>query len=198
MRLAIPTLILAVILVLGWRVCSGGDTDHLRFTEEDLPAELRQGYPEAADPESVAEATGEAEAPEAAETETESAAIAASSERAPTPAEPAVPEPPVAATAADAGPEIQVPALPAVSADTPPAPPANAAPVAAPAAAPAQETPEATTTQGGRLYVVQPGDWLRQIAREQYGDAARARDIARANDLSNPNSLRPGQKLVLP
>ncbi len=50
------------------------------------------------------------------------------------------------------------------------------------------------------LYTVQPGDSLRSIADEYYGDANAYVRIWTANrdQLTDPDELRPGQRLILP
>jgi nucleoid-associated protein YgaU len=50
----------------------------------------------------------------------------------------------------------------------------------------------------GSTYTVQKGDSLYKIARERYGDAKQWQKIAAANPGLNPNSLKVGQKLVMP
>lgn len=54
--------------------------------------------------------------------------------------------------------------------------------------------------RGGGSYTVQRGDTLYSIARRQYGDQARWRDIYNANrdQISNPNQLAVGMMLVMP
>jgi len=82
--------------------------------------------------------------------------------------------------------------------------------------APAETTPSDLTTSGsdvqplppggssmppagGRVYVVQKGDTLMQIARNFYnGDASQWRKIAAANNLQNPNQIKVGQRLTIP
>ena len=53
---------------------------------------------------------------------------------------------------------------------------------------------------GFRLHVVQRGDTLSEIARDNYGDPGRFRDIVRANPLAigDPNRIFPGQTLRIP
>ncbi|MEX0585172.1 MAG: LysM peptidoglycan-binding domain-containing protein, partial [Pirellulales bacterium] len=61
----------------------------------------------------------------------------------------------------------------------------------------AAETPPA----GSRVYVVEEGDTLIEIARYELGDAARWQEIARANQRvlrGDANEIAPGMKLVLP
>ncbi|MGD8603129.1 MAG: LysM peptidoglycan-binding domain-containing protein [Anaerolineales bacterium] len=57
--------------------------------------------------------------------------------------------------------------------------------------------PEATTTAiaGGVVHVVQPGEWIWQIAR-QYGVDPQA--IIDANNLVDPGTIYPGQELIIP
>lgn len=58
-------------------------------------------------------------------------------------------------------------------------------------------TPEPTTVAGGggTVHVVQPGEWIWQIARN-YGVDPNA--IIAANDLVNPSLVYPGQELIIP
>jgi len=58
-------------------------------------------------------------------------------------------------------------------------------------------TPEPTTVAGGggTVHVVQPGEWIWQIART-YGVDPNA--IIDANDLANPSLVYPGQELIIP
>ena len=54
---------------------------------------------------------------------------------------------------------------------------------------------------GARTYVVTPGDSLSQIAREQFGDAARWPELYALNQAiigANPSLIYPGQTFVLP
>jgi nucleoid-associated protein YgaU len=53
---------------------------------------------------------------------------------------------------------------------------------------------------GFRLHVVQRGDTLARIARDNYGDPGRFQDIVRANPLiiSDPNQIFAGQTLKIP
>ncbi len=189
MRLAIPTVILAVVLVLGWRVCSGGERDHLQLTEADLPAELREGFP--SDPPADAppsdDAAGDGVAA-AGPAEGTSGALPVDLPRA---APGASPQPPPAAPEAP-----EVAALRATPEASPTAAPDPAPLPAVSAPEPPAEPPGAGGA--GRVYVVQPGDWLMQIAREQFGDASRAAEIARLNGLSDADTLKPGQELRLP
>ncbi len=194
MRLAIPTLILAVILVLGWRVCSGGGDDDLRLTEAELPAELRDSSPQAEEPVRPAQPSEESIS-DAAATETAAEVAAATPQREPEAAPQAAaravaePSPTPATTRADATAEL---------AAVEPARESGAPPDISPPSLPAVSSPKAPVAGSERVYVVQPGDWLMKIARDQYGDAARAKDIARANGLSDADQVRPGQKLILP
>jgi nucleoid-associated protein YgaU len=54
--------------------------------------------------------------------------------------------------------------------------------------------------QRQRRYVVQSGDTLSKISREYYGDPSQFTKIFNANRniLEDPNTLRPGQELVIP
>ncbi len=58
-------------------------------------------------------------------------------------------------------------------------------------------TPEPTSVAGGggTIHVVQPGEWIWQIARN-YGVDPNA--IIDANDLANPSLVYPGQELIIP
>lgn len=49
-----------------------------------------------------------------------------------------------------------------------------------------------------RTYIVQPGDTLSAIARDQLGDITAWPALAQANSLSNPDMLSVGQVLQLP
>ena len=53
---------------------------------------------------------------------------------------------------------------------------------------------------GFRLHVVQRGDTLAKIARDNYSDPGRFQDIVRANPLviSDPDRIFPGQTLKIP
>lgn len=69
----------------------------------------------------------------------------------------------------------------------------------APVPSDAAAMPTAPTMGNGRVYIVQKGDGLMAIARKFYnGDASQWRKIAAANNIQNPNSLKVGQKLVIP
>lgn len=54
--------------------------------------------------------------------------------------------------------------------------------------------------QGQRRYTVKPGDTLTKISREYYGDPNQYNKIFNANRsvLKDPNSIQPGQELVIP
>jgi nucleoid-associated protein YgaU len=72
---------------------------------------------------------------------------------------------------------------------------------ASPAASPAVAATTPTPTSASVEYVVQPGDTLQTIARDQYGDAGMWRRIYDANRDAigpDPDALRPGTKLQLP
>lgn len=71
----------------------------------------------------------------------------------------------------------------------------------------AQPAPASTTAgasvsggQDQRLYTVKPGDTLSKISREFYGDATQFPKIFNANRnvLRDPNTIIPGQELVIP
>jgi nucleoid-associated protein YgaU len=49
-----------------------------------------------------------------------------------------------------------------------------------------------------RTYVVQAGDSLSKIAKEQLGDASRWTEIQKLNNIDNPNLISVGQELELP
>ena len=49
-----------------------------------------------------------------------------------------------------------------------------------------------------KVYVVQRGDTITQIAEQAYGDPAPWRQIARANGISDPRALEPGRTLTIP
>lgn len=55
-------------------------------------------------------------------------------------------------------------------------------------------------SQGRRRYTVQAGDTLSKISREYYGDPNEYMKIYNANRsvLKDPNTIRPGQELVIP
>ncbi|MCS7178280.1 MAG: LysM peptidoglycan-binding domain-containing protein [Anaerolineae bacterium] len=75
---------------------------------------------------------------------------------------------------------------------------ASPVPIETPSPTPALlPTPEAAAvaTGGERTHVVQPGEWLLQIAR-QYG--VDWRDLAAYNNILNPNRIYPGQVLRIP
>lgn len=63
-------------------------------------------------------------------------------------------------------------------------------------------TPEAESTPAAageeRTYVVQSGDTLAGIAQKFYGDASLDDLIAEANGIEDPESLRPGDELIIP
>jgi len=54
--------------------------------------------------------------------------------------------------------------------------------------------------QGPRVIVVEKGDWIYHIARQEYNDIHAWRKIYEANKdkISDPNMIYPGQELVLP
>ena len=53
---------------------------------------------------------------------------------------------------------------------------------------------------GGRTYIVQPGDTLWKISQEMYGSGGKYMKIFEANTsiLDNPDQIRPGQELSIP
>lgn len=61
--------------------------------------------------------------------------------------------------------------------------------------------PTSTGMGGGRSYVVKKKDTLYSIARSEYGEAGKWRDIYEANRTElggDPNRIRVGQRLTLP
>jgi len=49
-----------------------------------------------------------------------------------------------------------------------------------------------------KVYITKEGDFLWQIAEDNYGSGLNAYDIAQANKLEDPNNIPPGTKLTLP
>jgi len=49
-----------------------------------------------------------------------------------------------------------------------------------------------------KTYITKEGDFLWQIAENNYGSGLNAYDIAQANKLADPNNIPPGTKLTLP
>ena len=95
------------------------------------------------------------------------------------------------------GDKLMIPAGSASKAATTAAAPATtaAAPAAA-AAAPAATTTGLSRAGGGAMkHVVAAGETLGQVAR-RYGVSIGA--LAEANNVTNPNTLRPGQELIIP
>ncbi len=102
----------------------------------------------------------------------------------------------------------KMPITPAVT-DISPTPPSSSysPPVQQPVqpvvvAQPVESTPASFTggvaaTTGGK-YTVQKGDTLFKIAREHYGDGKQWNRIAAANPGLTPQSLKAGQKIVIP
>jgi nucleoid-associated protein YgaU len=79
--------------------------------------------------------------------------------------------------------------------------PSAVAGVASPSAVPSAVVAEATLTAASTEYVVKPGDTLRSIAEDQYGDAAEWPKIYQANrDVigPDPDALVAGTTLQLP
>ncbi|MEE9425276.1 MAG: LysM peptidoglycan-binding domain-containing protein [Methylococcales bacterium] len=62
------------------------------------------------------------------------------------------------------------------------------------------ETPAVTTEAGTQIITVKPGDYLRQIARQVYGDAQKWQLIYNANrsQLPHPDAVKTGMKLIIP
>ncbi|MBV9324403.1 MAG: LysM peptidoglycan-binding domain-containing protein [Chloroflexi bacterium] len=84
-----------------------------------------------------------------------------------------------------------------------PAPGAAASAVASPSAAPSSVVASATASAqvGASEYVVQPGDTLRSIALDEYGDAEQWQRIYQANRDTigpNPDALVAGTRLQIP
>jgi LysM repeat protein len=89
---------------------------------------------------------------------------------------------------------VETPAPTPVPTEVPTAPPV-ATPIPTPV--PPMPTTEAVVAPPGgeRTHVVQPGEWLLQIAR-QYG--VDWRELAAYNNIVNPNRIYPGQVLRIP
>ena len=70
------------------------------------------------------------------------------------------------------------------------------------AQAPRTQTAGASVSggQATRTYTVQPGDSLSKISQQFYGNASEYMKIfeANRNQLDNPNTIRPGQQLIIP
>lgn len=78
-----------------------------------------------------------------------------------------------------------------------PAPTPAPAPVAAPT--PVEVDPASVpAATGGRVYTVKKGDTLYGIARREYNDPRRVKDIINANPGIDPNKIIVGQKLNMP
>jgi nucleoid-associated protein YgaU len=54
--------------------------------------------------------------------------------------------------------------------------------------------------QGPRVFIVQEGEWIYEIARKEYNDMHAWRKIYEANKdkIADPDMIYPGQELVLP
>ena len=63
--------------------------------------------------------------------------------------------------------------------------------------APEPEWRDSAST-GFTIYEVKKGDTLSEIAMEQLGTAARAKEIMELNGIADAKSLRPGMKLKIP
>lgn len=61
----------------------------------------------------------------------------------------------------------------------------------------ATESPPPEQTES-EIYVVKPGDTLRGIAEDQYGDASLDDIIAEANGIDDPTQISVGQELIIP
>jgi len=84
-----------------------------------------------------------------------------------------------------------------------PPPPMETAPTPAPAPVAAPTPVEvdpayAPAATAGRAYTVKKGDTLYGIARREYNDPRRVKDIINANPGIDPNKIIVGQKLNLP
>jgi nucleoid-associated protein YgaU len=55
-------------------------------------------------------------------------------------------------------------------------------------------------TPAGKTYTVVQGDSLSKIAKREYGDASKWRQIYQANKdvIENPDLIEPGQNLIIP
>jgi nucleoid-associated protein YgaU len=55
-------------------------------------------------------------------------------------------------------------------------------------------------TPAGKTYTVVEGDSLSKIAKREYGDASKWRQIYQANKdvIDNPDLIEPGQNLIIP
>lgn len=97
-------------------------------------------------------------------------------------------------------PKEDVSAAPPPPIEPAPAPAPSAYPMAAPAPVAVEPVyaPAPVTSTGARSYTVKKGDTLYGIARREYGDASRVKDILAANPGINPNVIKVGQKLNLP
>ena len=62
----------------------------------------------------------------------------------------------------------------------------------------AREAVNAYQASKMKKYVVQAGDSLSKIAKEQLGDAKRWPEIQKLNEIDNPNLISVGQELLLP
>jgi nucleoid-associated protein YgaU len=67
-----------------------------------------------------------------------------------------------------------------------------------------EPTPEPTSESSaapaaeGETYIVKSGDSLAGIALKFYGDSSLANVIAEANSITDPQSIRPGDELIIP
>jgi nucleoid-associated protein YgaU len=66
-----------------------------------------------------------------------------------------------------------------------------------PAPEDATESPPPDPSES-EIYVVKPGDTLRGIAEDKYGDAGLADLIAEQNGIDDPTSISVGQELIIP
>lgn len=83
-----------------------------------------------------------------------------------------------------------------VPTEVPPAPPPAETPLPMPVPSPMPTAEAVVAPAGGeRTHVVQPGEWLLQIAR-QYG--VDWQELAAYNNIVNPNRIYPGQVLRIP
>ena len=62
----------------------------------------------------------------------------------------------------------------------------------------ATESPPPDDQAGSEIYVVKPGETLRGIAEDKYGDASLDDVIADANGIDDPTQISVGQELIIP
>ena len=61
-----------------------------------------------------------------------------------------------------------------------------------------EENEEALSRSITRYYEVEKGDTLYTISQKIYGDISRVEKICEVNQISDPDSIRSGQKIILP